>query len=132
MRYAYYSMHKVWTSHKIPLFHKVIILITYGDDSMFNVSIEEKLFNMISVGKELEKIGIKYTDATKEISLIPFKIFDLLSFLKRGFNFHEALQAYVGNLEKESIWKSLAMTHKPKKNQRESIAEICAGNLNGL
>lgn len=131
MRYSYYSMHKVCEFGKIPMFHHVIILLTYGDDNMFNVSKREKLFNMISVGKELARLGIKYTDASKQISLIPFKDFDFLSFLKRGFNFHEVLQAFVGNLEKESIYKSLAMTHKPKKNQRESVAQICAGNLNG-
>lgn len=131
MRYAYYAMHKVTELDTIPLFHEVISLIVYGDDNAYCISEEEKLFSMISVGEELSKLGLSYTDASKQISLIPYKHIDEVSFLKRSFHFHETLQEYVGALEKDSIFKSLSMTHKLRKGQRESIAEICAGNLNG-
>nr|APG78914.1 hypothetical protein 1 [Beihai picorna-like virus 38] len=131
MRYAYYAMHQVTELDVIPLFHEVIALITYGDDNAFNVSEKETKFNMITVGEELAKIGLYYTDASKKISEIPFKDIDLIAFLKRTFNFHPVLKEYVGALEKTSIYKSLAMTRKRQKGQRETIAEICAGNLNG-
>ncbi|APG76871.1 hypothetical protein 1 [Beihai picorna-like virus 39] len=131
LRYAYYAMHDVSEFGKIPLFHEVIALITYGDDNIFNVSEKEKLFNMQSLGRELARIGVKYTDASKQISSVPFKHFRELSFLKRIFNWHPQLGGYVGALEKKSINRSLALTRKPKKGQRESVAEICANNLNG-
>jgi hypothetical protein len=131
MRYVYYSLHKTGTLGKIPLFHEVVSLMTYGDDNTFSVSEEETLFNMQSIGEVLDKIGVKYTDASKKISEVPFKDFSQVSFLKRKFHPHPQLGAIVGCLEKESIYKSLALTRKPKKDQRESVAEICAGNLNG-
>lgn len=131
MRYAYYAMHNVEQYGDVPLFHKVIQLMTYGDDNMFNVSEDEKLFNMKTIGVELARIGIKYTDASKNISEVAFKPFNDLSFLKRTFHVHGVIGGIIGSLEKDSIYKSLAMTHKPRKGQRESVAEICAGNLNG-
>lgn len=129
MRYAYYSKKRVSELGEVPLFHEVVKLMTYGDDNFFNVSPKEKDFNMITVGEQLATIDMKYTDASKEISQVPFKPFSEISFLKRTFHIHPVLKARVGALEKGSIFKSLALTRKPKKGQRESIAEICAGNL---
>lgn len=131
MRYAYYAMHNVKNYGDVPLFHHMIQLMTYGDDNMFNVHDDEELFSMKTIGVELARIGIKYTDASKKISEVPFKPFNELSFLKRSFHVHGVIGGIIGSLEKDSIYKSLAMTHKPRKGQRESIAEICAGNLNG-
>jgi hypothetical protein len=131
MRYVYYSLHKVDRPGVIPLFHEMVRLMTYGDDNAFNVKPEEKLFNMQSIHAELAKIGVGYTDANKKKPEVPFKKLEDLSFLKRSFHKHPQLKKVVGALEKESIFKSLSMTHKPKKGQKESMAEICASNLNG-
>lgn len=130
MRYAYYAMYDADYGN-IPMFHTRVALLTYGDDNVFSVSPEEERFSMMSVGQQLARIGLKYTDATKNISTIPFKDIEHLSFLKRDFHVHPTFGVRVGALEKESIFKSLAMTRKPEKGQRETVAEICANNLNG-
>jgi hypothetical protein len=129
-RYAYYSMHKVKDYGEIPRFDTVVALITYGDDDNFGVSKDESKFNMMTISQELAKIGIKYTDANKETPTIPFKNITELSFLKRSFNSHKGLGALVGALEKDSIYKSLAVARKPKKGERASDVELCAANLN--
>jgi hypothetical protein len=131
MRYAYYAMHNVKQLGEIPLFHQRVALMTYGDDNFFNVHEEEKLFNMMTAGQQLARIDMKYTDASKQISQVPFKPFSEISFLKRTFHKHPQLSGIVGPLDKVSIYKSLAMTHKPKKGQLESVAQICGGNLAG-
>lgn len=129
MRYAYYSMHysasgKVFT--QIPLFHERVALITYGDDNDWDASSEEELFNMQSIAEELSKIGLSYTDATKKVSLVPYKPLEECSFLKRSFHYHEELGAIVGALEIDSINKSLLLSRKPAKGLPYPVAQIGA------
>ncbi|APG78578.1 hypothetical protein 1 [Wenzhou picorna-like virus 53] len=130
MRYAYYAMHES-NFGQIPLFHTMVALMTYGDDQFFGVSEKEMLFNMVSVCEQLEKIGIKYTDGSKNSVTVPFKKAETIAFLKRTFLMHPQLKHRVGALAKESIFKSLALSRRPKRGQAESLAEIAAGNLNG-
>jgi hypothetical protein len=138
MRYAYYSLHQkdLWKDEKlmlklgdIPLFHEMVALMTFGDDNTFNVNSEEKLFNMQSVAMELDVIGVKYTDASKKISEVPFKNVEELSFLKRKFYKHPVIGATVGSLEWDSIIRSLVIGRKVKKGQVEPRAQICAQNM---
>lgn len=131
MRYAYYAMHRARFG-KIPLFHLMVLLLTYGDDHIFSVSDKEREFNMMSVAIELEKIGIIYTSADKEASEVMFKPLNQLSFLKRVFNLHPVLKKRVGALELASLWKSIYLARRPKKGQQETVAEICAGNVRGV
>jgi len=138
MRYAYYQMHQkdLWAEAgpniklgDIPLFHEMVALMTFGDDNTFNVHEDEKLFNMISVTRELDTIGVKYTDATKETSAVPFKSVEDLSFLKRTFYKHPVIGATIGSLEWDSIIRSLIIGRKVKKGQVEPRAQICAQNM---
>lgn len=138
MRYAYYSMHQkdLWKDTDmmiklgdIPLFHEMVRLMTFGDDNTFNVNEEETLFNMQTVTTELETIGVKYTDASKKISEVPFKNVEELSFLKRTFYVHPVIGATVGSLEWDSIMRSLVIGRKVKKGQVEPRAQICAQNM---
>lgn len=133
MRYAYYSMHYCDAGKlsygDIPLFHEMVSLITYGDDNNFDVRPEEPLFNMISVGVELAKIGHAYTDSSKQISTVPFKSLDEISFLKRKYHLHPQLGKRVGALEFDSIHKSLLLCRQSRKGATESMAQICAGNM---
>lgn len=131
MRYCYYSMHEA-DFGQVPFFAQVIRLLVYGDDNAFNVDTSrEKLFNMMSVRDEMEKIGMTYTTSGKGEHDRPFKHRDELSFLKRKFWKHPQLGEMIGKLEKESIYKSLLLARKPKKGQNQSMAEIAAQNLNG-
>jgi len=130
-RYSYYAMHQVSELGIVPLFHEVVSFMTYGDDNSFSVSETEECFNMMSFAEQLSRIGVVYTDASKNAPTVPFKSLEEISFLKRTFHVHPVLGRRVGALEKASIFKSLMMAHKPRKGQRESLAEICANNLNG-
>lgn len=134
MRYAYYAMHEKRLNTKltlftIPLFHERVALITYGDDNSFEVHPDEECFNMISVGQELARIGVDYTDANKQISTVPFKPLDEISFLKRTFCIHPQLHKRVGTLSLESIFRSLLLSKKIPKNCDETEAQIMAGNM---
>jgi hypothetical protein len=130
-RYAYYQMHGVTELGKIPLFHKQVALLTFGDDAGFNVNREEPKFNQITMAEALETADVAITDAQKLFPTNRFTHIDKMTFLKRGFKFHSALNGYVGPLVKDSIFKSLALTTRPRRNRPESVAQICAGNLAG-
>jgi hypothetical protein len=127
LRYAYYAMHECDTVGDIPLFHERVNLATFGDDNTFNVHPSEELFGMNTIGEQLAKIGVAYTDSTKQVTHERFK--GDITFLKRGFRYHEALGARVGNLDLKSIWKSLALTRRPKKGQKETTANIMGSCL---
>lgn len=136
MRYAYYMMHmddfdspEMMQLGIIPLFHEVIALIVYGDDNDFDVSPEEKLFNMVSVSEELAKIGVVYTNADKTENVITFKTLDEISFLKRGFRKHPDWGVRVGYLDEDSIKRSLMMSRNLPKGSAQSEAEVMAGNM---
>jgi hypothetical protein len=132
LRYAYYAMHERKMNrhlelYDIPLFHTVITLLTYGDDNIFEVHPKEELFNMMSVGEELARIGVMYTDSDKQISTVPFKTLEELSFLKRTFHVHPTIGKRVGALDPDSIDRSLLLSRKLPKNCDESEAQIEAG-----
>jgi hypothetical protein len=134
MRYVYYANHApnfpdgIVVGKSIPLFHFVVKLITYGDDNLWSVSDEEKLFNMISIMEQLRKIGMKYTSASKGDIESRFIRKEDMTFLKRGFVRHAVLDAVVAPLEIASIHKSLTCTRK-EKGRRESDAQIMAMNM---
>jgi hypothetical protein len=115
----------------IPLFHNVIALITYGDDNNFDVSPEEPYFNMMSVARELARIGLEYTNANKATHDIAFKSLDELSFLKRSFHVHPELGVRVGALDLESVDRALLLGRGVPKGCPASEAELVAQNMEG-
>lgn len=135
MRYVYYANYRELFPkecfdpmlRKIPLFHLVIALITYGDDNVMSVSIVEPYFNQLTIVKQLGKIGMIYTAADKTEITKPFCSIEDFSFLKRTYNWHEKMQRYTGALDVESIHKSLTCTRKNKDGPTE--ASIMAGNM---
>lgn len=134
-RYCYYSANNVKELGKIPLFRNVCACMTYGDDIIFNFNVPLLLENQLEFGLdtlsiELDKIGMTFTNALKEHHTTKYMHVSEISFLKRKFLRHPQLKEIVGALEIKSIFKSLTMSRKPKAGQRESVAEICAANLN--
>jgi hypothetical protein len=136
LRYAYYSMHakqlpqgQVMKLGMIPYFHEMVALITYGDDNNFDTHPDEPLFNMISAHDELALIGISYTDANKEVSKVPFKSIEEISFLKRTFHKHPQLGVRVGALDLDSVNRLLLFCKGLPKGSVVSMAEITAGNM---
>lgn len=132
-RYCYYAAN--FDIPHLPLYHEVVSNLTYGDDLVMNFAVPamqalEIEFGMATLSHELSKIGIDFTNAHKEAHTVQYKPLSECTFLKRTFGKHPQLGEYVGALEEASIFKSLTMAKKPKKGQKESLAEICAGNLN--
>lgn len=134
-RYCYYAANEVDRLDRIPLFSDVVSLMVYGDDVVFNVDKSTcdavgVSFDMVVLSRELDCIGMQFTNGSKQMHTVPFKRLEDLTFLKRQFAVHPQLDAVIGCLEEKSIFKSLMLARKPKANQKESVAEICAGNLN--
>jgi len=136
-RYAYYAAHYEVMKEdldpqleKIPLFHRQVALITYGDDDVMSVKGDVAgLFNQLTITKQLASIGQIYTSAAKGEHVLPFTDPEDIDFLKRSFKVHPVLGQRVGALAESSIEKSLTCTKRPKKGQMESVAQIMAGNL---
>jgi len=137
MRYAYYANLEKYVPHKdcdpvkgnFPLFHKVVALITYGDDNLMSVSKDCLFFNHTTIAERLAEIGMTYTMADKSESSAEFLHIDACSFLKRRFAAHADLDgAIVAPLDIDSIHKSLTCT-KHEKASQESEAQIMAGNM---
>lgn len=128
MRYCYYAMHYKAGETTLPLFHEVVALMTYGDDNVAGVSPTEKLFNHLSVSKELSLLGMKYTMPDKKAEPTKFIPFDKLDFLKRRFRVHETTGTMIGALDIKSIYKSLTTTMKTK-DREQGEAEVMAGNI---
>nr|APG76901.1 hypothetical protein 1 [Beihai picorna-like virus 37] len=131
MRYAYYAMHDCTKYGDIPAFHEVVALLTYGDDNIWTADATKTKFSMLTVAAELAKLGITYTAADKGEMTMAYKTRDEISFLKRSFHVHPVLGVLVGALEEASIFRSLALMRRPKADARETIAELCASNMNG-
>ena len=128
MRYCYYAMHHKAGSTNLPLFHEVVALMTYGDDNVAGVSKKEKLFNHLSVAKELALLGMKYTMPDKTAEATEFIVFPELDFLKRKFRVHEDTGTMIGALDIKSIYKSLTTTMKAKGREQTEV-EVMAGNI---
>jgi hypothetical protein len=136
VRYCYYSANRTSEMGLIPLFKDICAVITYGDDIVlnFNVPKLDELglhFGLDILSHELDAIGMKFTNAQKTFHIQRYMHVDQVSFLKRKFFLHPQLGERVGCLEMKSIFKSLTTSKRPKAQQRETVAEICAGNLNG-
>lgn len=131
MRYVYFAMH--WKNgddlRTLPPFHKVVKLLTYGDDNVDNVDrSKEKLFNHVSIARELALIGMTFTMPNKKDDPVPFMNFKNIDFLKRAFRVHEATGTKIGALDVNSIYKSLT-THAQMKGRVETEIEIMAANI---
>jgi hypothetical protein len=115
LRYCYYSIHsKKWFKSKLPLFHKVVAALTYGDDNKMGVAKGYEWFNHTAIANELGECGIVYTMADKEAASVPFIHADDASFLKHYAVWDDELKLYRAPIEEASIQKMLH-THMSSK-----------------
>ncbi|DAZ87498.1 TPA_asm: non-structural polyprotein [Neosmilaster georgianus associated picornavirus 3] len=133
MRYAYYMMHwraapkgTSFSAIKIPLFHTMVILSTFGDDNLGAVNASEELFNHTSVQYELQQIGVHYTMSDKTSESRPFIGLEECDFIKRTLTVHPQILAPVGSLDLKSVGKMLHMTRTTRGNQEYTEAQITA------
>lgn len=112
----------------LPLFRKVVRLITLGDDNAAQVDERVSWFNHVSLAAEMAVIGIKYTMAEKDAELVPFVDFDKVTFLKRTWKFDKRFNSYSAPLEWKSIEKMLLVCVKSKSisGEEHAVAVISA------
>jgi hypothetical protein len=127
MRYCY---HELNPDKEVDTFQENISLITYGDDNAAGSRVD--WFNHTEIARILSEVGIGYTMADKYAISVPFIKISDVSFLKRTFRYEPELDAYMANLDMNSIWKSLMIfipskTESPQKQTvdivRSAVAE---------
>jgi hypothetical protein len=105
LRYAYYLTNP---KHECESFDSNISRIIYGDDNLVSVGYKARNFyNHQTVSKALSSIGIIYTMADKESKSVPFLSIKDVTFLKRNFTFSKELNSYVGQLDENSLHKTM-------------------------
>lgn len=124
-RCAYYT---IYDGRKVPLFHDVMSLMTYGDDVKGSVKEGYDELNHTSISAALLSAGIEYTMADKTSESVPYIRNEDAGFLKRNAVWNDEVQMWFGPLEENSILKSLHSVLRSKEVTREEAAAI---NIDG-
>jgi len=99
--------------------------VNYGDDDVYNVSDSVcEWFNQVSVTEEFAKFGMKYTDESKEDTILPYKSLGEVNFLKRSFRFDPEIGRFVAPLAMDTILESPMWVHGTV-----DVYELAAVNL---
>lgn len=105
MRYVYYA-------RGYGDFNNNVSMIAYGDDNVVAVN-EACTFNQIEASEEFEKIGMKYTNESKEeIVTSGMKELRDCGFLQRDFAYNPELKIWVGALKLRSIMECFNWIHE--------------------
>ncbi|APG78561.1 hypothetical protein [Wenzhou picorna-like virus 3] len=104
-------------------FNSSVRLMTYGDDAIATTCTN---FGMKEMRDFLAERGMTITMADKTAEFVDHVKLDEVDFLRRGFSHHFELDAVVGPLEKESIYKRLLAINASK---ALSIKEVTAVNI---
>jgi len=86
-------------------FRSSVALQVYGDDNLATTS--DVGYNMKTISRILGSFGYVYTDAQKNLEVVPFIDLQDAEYLKRKSVFHPKLGVRVGALSQNSIFKSL-------------------------
>jgi hypothetical protein len=109
-------------------FRDLVTLATYGDDAKGSVRVGYDRFNHCSMANLLAENDMKFTMPDKESDPVPFMSRQRADFLKRKDRYDEDLGHYVGELDEESIFKSLHSILKPT---TQSALEVATSNVDG-
>lgn len=109
----------------ITLFEKQVYGPVYGDDVVLAVDdvISDK-FNAISYSRVMRDLGLGFTNAKKQIPLVPFVPLSEISFLKRVFYFHPEIQQVVGPLDLTVLKTTLSWTHDITRDDEIAVAKM--------
>lgn len=91
----------------LSVFRDYVSLLTYGDDAIGSCVSETHGFNFISFRDFLSEHGMKLTLPSKTDDEIDFLDFEDTDFLKRKSFFIPEIGCHIGQLDEDSIWKSL-------------------------
>jgi hypothetical protein len=124
-RYVFFS-----TYPEAKSFRDHVVLLTYGDDNIGSVDAEHTKFNIKTMSTVLAEYGQKYTMPDKESAITEFLPLEDVEFLKRKSVFIPEINAQVGALVEDSIFKSLHCRVKDKSSPLGND-EAAAINIDG-
>jgi len=117
LRYTYYKIYK--DKPDIPLFHKVVSVICYGDDNKMSVKKGFDEFNHTAISNTLAEDNIIYTMADKEAKSVPFIKNEDCNFLKRKSLYNDEVGLYMAPIEEATLLKMLQCHLKSNVLSRE-------------
>jgi len=109
-------------------FRDLVNLMTYGDDAMGSVLEGYDEFNHVSMANFLAANGMQFTMPDKTSEPRPFMNVFEVDFLKRKIAFNPDLDVFVGQLDENSIFKSL---HSILKSKAVEPMEVARMNMEG-
>lgn len=89
------------------VFRKYVSLLTYGDDAIGSCVSETHGFNFMTFRDFLSEHGMKLTLPSKTDDEVDFLDFEDTDFLKRKSFYIPEIRCHIGQLDEDSIWKSL-------------------------
>jgi flagellar biosynthesis/type III secretory pathway protein FliH len=108
-----------YSKHEARNFGECNSFIFYGDDNM--VGTDEEGFDFYFIQRSMRSMGMYYTSSDKDqTSPPPFRAWDEVSFLKRGFRVDEKGRV-LAPLEKKSLYKMLMYQMKSKVSPYEVL-----------
>ena len=110
------------------LFRDLCSISTYGDDAKGSVRVGYDEFNHVTMADYLARNDMKFTMPDKESEPVPFMSRYEADFLKRKDVFNPDLGVFVGQLDENSIFKSL---HSIIESKAVSPIEVSVMNLEG-
>jgi hypothetical protein len=91
-------------------------IVANGDDNLLGVGPEYLAIDQLSLAESLAKIGMEYTEETKQGRIQPHRSITEVEFLKRRFRWEEAYGRFVSPLRMASILEApYWCNRKPKK-----------------
>jgi DNA replication protein DnaC len=104
MRYVWMVLTEGTSYHSMKSFHEHVSMVSYGDDNLINVSDEIlPLFNQNTIAAGYATIGMVYTDESKSHEMLPARVLEDVSYLKRKFVYSDAEKRWLAPLSLDTV-----------------------------
>lgn len=98
--------------------------VVYGDDNILNISDEiSEYFNQLTLTTALKELGHTYTDETKTGEMVPYRLINEISFLKRTFVYDNDFCKWIAPLDDAVIYEMMNWVRKGCIDQRELLKD---------
>jgi hypothetical protein len=104
-------------------FYSGVRLALYGDDSTGSVSEEFPDFNMVTISRNMARLGLNYTDGDKTGSVKPYITVDEVQFCSRSFRSDDGI--LFAPLKWESICKTVSLFVRSLSMSVEQQSIVC-------
>lgn len=110
---------------KLTNFRKYVSALTYGDDFAGSCDKSVRKFNFVTYKDFLAQHGMKITLPSKTDDVVEFMDKEEVDFLKRKHHYIEEIGEWVGQLDENSIFKSLLANLKSPVATPREVAASC-------